>query len=263
MASTEFLVPVYPSLPQENDHYALDYYALDDYTQDHAQINDHSLDNRIASVSTTFHVGAPTAQTAADTIFLSSDSVLFYVHSHVILKISNAAFESVLPAPLFHSRFRSEAIPIPEPSPVLDVILHVLYGISPAAHAPTLDTVTTALTHLPRYGISPKAHLTAAHPMHALLLSFAPQAPIELYTLAAQLDLHDLAVPASAYLLPYPLAGLTDGMAVRMGAVYLRRLLMLHFDRTSALKDIVLARRLVRAWALVSAYLAWECRPGE
>ncbi|KAF8970864.1 hypothetical protein BDZ97DRAFT_1694124 [Flammula alnicola] len=66
-------------------------------------------------------------------------------------------------------------------------------------------------------------------------------------------------------------------MAERIGAVYLRKLLRLHVGRFTSLKGISLhpplphpptkecsfedQRKLTRAWALVSAYLAWVARP--
>jgi hypothetical protein len=228
------------------------------------------------SVSTAFYPGA---HKAFDTIFLSSDFVQFYVLSHRILETSKAAFEPILSASLSHFKYREEIVHIPETSDVLNIILHVLYGISPAQNAPTLDMLVTAVTQMMRYEIMPRVHITPSNPMHNLLLSFAPQHPFELYTLAAQFDLNDLAVPISTYLLSYSLTNLSDEMAERMGSIYLKRLMTLHLDRFNALKDIILLppyphsasrtcgfdeqRRLTRAWALVSAYLAWEGGPGR
>ncbi|KAF8885571.1 hypothetical protein CPB84DRAFT_1827245 [Gymnopilus junonius] len=85
------------------------------------------------------------------------------------------------------------------------------------------------------------------------------------------------AVAASAHLLSYDLSLITDAMAERIGAVYLKKLLLLHVGRFSALKLILLQpplphplikecgfedqKKLTRAWALASAYLAWDARP--
>lgn len=228
------------------------------------------------SVSTTFYAGAHNAKT--DTIFVSSDSVLFYVHCPAILVHSKSAFESFLSAPLSHPRFRGEIIPIPESSPVLNIILHVIYNLSPPTHGPSFDTLVAAITRMPCYGLTPKSYITSASQIHDLLLSHAPRHPFELYTFAAQFDLSDIAVPTSTYLLSYPLTNLSDEMAVRMGPIYLKRLFALHNDRFNALKIIVLNPphphpvskscgfdeqcRLARAWALVSAYLVWEGGPG-
>jgi hypothetical protein len=209
---------------------------------------------------------------------MSSDSVLFYTHSHTIQETSKGAFNYLLSSPLCHPKFRKEIIFFPETSDILNIILHVLYSISPAHHSPTLETLVTAVTRMPQYVIYPRAHITPTNPMHDLLLSLAPRYPFEVYTVAAQFDLNDLAVPTSAYLLSYSLSTLSDEMAERMGAIYLKRLLTLHHNRVEALKNIFLhppyphpssetcgfeeQRRLTRAWSLVSAYLAWEAGPG-
>ena len=116
-------------------------------------------------------------------------------------------------------------------------------------------------------------------PLYMLLLSSAPLYPIEIYCLAAKFNLEKLAVNSSSHLLSFPLSSITDEMALRMGAVYLKRLMCLHHGRNGALRDILLVpplphpqtkecsfadqKRLTRAWALVSAYLAWEARSGN
>lgn len=204
--------------------------------------------------------------------------MLFYVHSHVLLGSSNNAFQPILSAPLSHPKYRNEIIQVLETSAVLNIILHVLYSWSCVQHAPSFETLLTAITQLPRYDIDPKALIIPSNPIHGHLLSFAPLYPIELYTLAAQFDLHSLAAATSSHLLAFPLATISDRMAERMGALYLKRLLCLHVSRFDALKSILLRpphphpptkecdfegqKKLTRAWALASAYLAWEARPG-
>lgn len=135
-----------------------------------------------------------------------------------------------------------------------------------------------ALAALSAYGISVRKYVSRSTPLYALLLSHAPLYPLELYTLAASYDLYDLAVPTSSHLLSFSLASLTDEMAEHMGARYLKRLFFLHFGRADALKRLLLPpphphpptatcdfaeqKKLTRAWALASAYLAWDARPG-
>jgi hypothetical protein len=108
-------------------------------------------------------------------------------------------------------------------------------------------------------------------------MSYAPLYPLDLYALAATYDLYDLAVPTSSHLLSLSLASLTDEMAQRIGPVYVKRLFFLHFGRAEALKRLLLPpphphaptpfcdftdqKKLTRAWALASAYLAWDARP--
>jgi len=67
-------------------------------------------------------------------------------------------------------------------------------------------------------------------------------------------------------------------MADAIGPIYLKRLFFLHFGRSDALRRVLLPppnlhtpttscdfsdqKKLTRAWALASAYLAWDARPG-
>ncbi|KAI6094095.1 hypothetical protein EV401DRAFT_1896481 [Pisolithus croceorrhizus] len=127
------------------------------------------------------------------------------------------------------------------------------------------------------YGISVKKYITRFAPLYNLLLFHAPLYPLELYALAASYDLYDLAVPASSHLLSFPLASLTDEMVDRIGPRYLKRLFFLHFGRSDALRRLLLPppyshpptvtcnfteqKKMTRAWALASAYFAWDARP--
>jgi hypothetical protein len=145
-------------------------------------------------------------------------------------------------------------------------------------YSPTFPTVITAVNRLPTYGVSPKLTIVPSTPTYALLLSHAPLFPLELYALAASFDLYDLAVATSSHLLSFSLATLSDEMAEHIGPVYLKRLFFLHFGRSDALKRVLLPpphphaptpwcdfdeqKKLTRAWALASAYLAWDARPG-
>lgn len=243
----------------------------------------------MVSVSTSFHPGAHAVE--PDMVFTSSDMVLFYVHSRVLESVSPNAFRRVIEA--HHHQDKNEdaklgsgpnnlkmeeIIPIPDTSVVLNVILHMLYGTSAAQNSPSFEELTTAVYRMPFYDINPRDYITPRTPLYQLLLTHAPLFPLEVYALAAHYDLEDLAVATSSHLLSYPLANLSDEMAQRMGAVYLKRLLTLHLDRFNALRHILLApphphpatkecsfsdqRKLTRAWALVAAYLAWDARPG-
>jgi len=224
----------------------------------------------LVSVSTTFYPGAQLDPLPSDAILASSDAVLFYVHSHILLKHSHNAFHSLLPN-------KHSVIDVPETSVVLNIILHIIYQLSCSPYCPSLSTLVNAVTPLPHYGFHPKIYTTPSSPLYTLLLSYAPLYPIELYTLAASFDLHDLAVSISPHLLSFPLSSLTDDMAERMGPVYLKRLFFLHFGRIDALKRVLLPpplphpptqccdfadqKKVTRAWALASAYLAWDARP--
>ena len=237
-------------------------------------------ENELVSVSTTFFPGAQNHALPPDLVVLSSDSVFFYVHLHVLLAASDNDFNSLLPP-------SSDAKPgplgpvvlVPEPSIILNIVFHAVYDISCSHYSPSFESLAGALNAMAKYGISLRTHVAPTTALHSLLLSLAPIYPLELYALAASYDLYDLAVPTSAHLLSFSLASLTDDMAERIGPKYLKRLFFLHFGRADALKRLLLPpphphpptltcdyaeqKRLTRAWALASAYLAWDARPGK
>jgi hypothetical protein len=150
--------------------------------------------------------------------------------------------------------------------------------MSCAHYSPSLEALIAAVHALKSYGMPLKARIVPTSPLFTLLLSHAPLHPLELYTLASSYDLYDLAVSTSSHLLSFPLSSLSDDMAEQIGPVYLKRLFFLHFGRADALKRILLPpphphaptpwcdfteqKKLTRAWALASAYLAWDARPG-
>lgn len=231
----------------------------------------------LVSVSTTFYPGAQTNELAPDTVLLAFDGVFFYVHSPILLAASSNQFNHLLLSEQSQTKGRDAILSVPEHSTVLNVILHIIYDISCAHYSPPFATLVTAINHLPTYGISPKLIIVPSTPIYTLLLSHAPLFPLELYTLAASFDLYDLAIATSSHLLSFPLATLTDEMAEQIGPIYLKRLFFLHFGRSDALKRVLLPpphphaptpwcdfdeqKKLTRAWALASAYLAWDARP--
>jgi len=229
----------------------------------------------VFSVSTTFFPGAHSLE--SDLCFSSSDSVLFYAHSQIILAASEKAFSSFLSGSLSEENIRNVILNIPEESAVLNIILHALYNISCAQHSPSLQTLVMAVNRMGHYDINPKEHLAPGTPLYMLLLSHAPLHPMDVYSLAANFDLEDLAVNSSSHLLSYPLSLMSDEVALRMGPIYLKRLVCLQIERTTALKNILLIplpphpptkecsfsdqKKLTRAWALASTHFAWDTRP--
>ncbi|KIJ69995.1 hypothetical protein HYDPIDRAFT_23147 [Hydnomerulius pinastri MD-312] len=235
-------------------------------------------EHTLVSVSTTFFPGAQNHSFPPDLVLLSSDSVFFYVHTHVLLAASDNGFNSLLP-PSSQTKQgpMGPVVLIPESSTLLNIVLHTVYDMSCSQYSPSFESLAAALSTMINYGISLKTYVARSTPLHTLLLSHAPLYPLELYTLAATHDLYDLAVPTSSHLLSFSLASLTDEMAERIGPRYLKRLFFLHFGRADALKRLLLPpphphpptptcdfteqKKLTRAWALASAYLAWDARP--
>ncbi|KAF8885185.1 hypothetical protein BD779DRAFT_695099 [Infundibulicybe gibba] len=239
-------------------------------------IDEGGTEKILASISTSFHPGADGHPPNPDLIFSSSDSVLFYVHSHIIRAVSKSAFQPALIAPRSSDKYKNSVVNVSEPSVTLNVILRMLYGKSCEQHSPSFEILLTALRHMPRHGIDPKTHITTGTPLFDLLLSFAPLFPLELYMAASHFDLYEVAASTSSHLLVFPLSTITDEMAEEMGATYLKRLMCLQIDCFQALKrgllkpphphpatrdcGFVEQKKLTRAWALVSAYLVWDAR---
>lgn len=237
-------------------------------------------ENTLVSVSTTFFPGAQNHAVPPDLVLLSSDAVFFYVHTHVLLAASDNNFNSLLPpSPKVKSGPMGPVVLVSESAVVLNIVLHAVYDMPCSHYSPSFESLAAALNAMTTHGVSLRTHVAPSTSLHALLLSLAPIYPLELYALAASYDLYDLAVPTSACLLSFSLASLTDEMAERIGPKYLKRLFFLHFGRADALKRLLLPpphphpptptcdyleqKKLTRAWALASAYLAWDARPGK
>jgi hypothetical protein len=150
--------------------------------------------------------------------------------------------------------------------------------MSCAQFSPSIDCITEAVDSLKAYGHPMQTYIAPNMPLYNLILSRSPLYPIELYALAAENDLSELAVAISSHLLAFNLSNLTDGLASKIGPIYLKRLFFLHLGRNDALKRLLLSppalhgptadcdftqqKKLTRAWALATAYLAWDARPG-
>ncbi|KIK62764.1 hypothetical protein GYMLUDRAFT_490373 [Collybiopsis luxurians FD-317 M1] len=228
------------------------------------------------SVSTAFPAQARWHALAPDIAFTTTDSVLFYVHSHIILAASENRFGFLIPPPSMQQS-TDPVIRVLETSSILNIILHLVYNMPCEQYSPPFKTLSDAVDRLSSYGIHPKAHIVARSPLYNLLLSYAPTLPIEVYTLAAKHDLLELATLTSPHLLSFDLSKLNDGMVEAMGPVYLRKLFFLHVGRCDALKRLLLQppqphspiptctmqqqNYLTRAWALATARLVWDVRP--
>ncbi|THV08616.1 hypothetical protein K435DRAFT_814998 [Dendrothele bispora CBS 962.96] len=238
----------------------------------------HSDGNVLVSVSTTFYPGANIHSFPPDIALLSADSVFFYVHSQILLSTSNNNFRKLIPSsPPSKGAAQDLVIHVPEQSPVLNVILHAVYDMSCAHYSPPFEVLVMAVNSFHDYGIEPRSRIVPSTPLYTLLLSHAPLFPLDVYTLASKYDLYDLAVSTSPHLLSFQLSSLTDEIAVGIGPKYLKRLFFLHIGRSDALKRLLLQpphphaptpwcdftdqKTLTRAWALASAYLAWDARP--
>ncbi|KAI0633795.1 hypothetical protein C8Q77DRAFT_1209730, partial [Trametes polyzona] len=206
-----------------------------------------------------------------DLVLLSSDNVTFHTHRQRLLAASNNAFGGLLAQ-------QQASLRVPQSSAVLNVVLHLIYGMSCVHFQPALETTEAAIDALVAYGVT-REDLAGSRPLHQLILSYAPYRPIEAYALAAHHNLEDTAVAVSAHLLAYDVSKLSDELTVKMGSVYFSRLYNLQRARLAALRNIVLRppathpltpicneeiqRELARAWAFASAEIVWNALPSK
>jgi hypothetical protein len=235
------------------------------------------------NISTNFYPGAPVYAALADAVLLSTDSVIFYVHRDVLNRSQNCFNALLLPAMVADltadRQQQPPIIPVPEVSPVLDILLHAIYHLPCTNYLPSLEHCLSAANALPTYGFNLKSMLSPGTHLFTVLSSHAPTSPMAVYAFAGARDLAPLASAASAHLHAFPLSMIDDALAEKMGARYLRRLFFLHLGRIDALKRLLITppelhppnpvcgagetQRMRRAWALGSAYVGWGANPGE
>ncbi len=208
----------------------------------------------IVSVSTTFYPGANLYPGPPDLIFLSSDAVFFYTHSHRIVPATTNKFNNLLPDDLISSVTSSPppspidkdsddvgpVIPVSESSSVLNIALHAIYCMSSVLYHPSTSTLTAGVAALSKYGVPLSKYLSPSSLLYQHLLAQSPSSPVEVYACAAEHNLHDLAVQVSPHLLSFPLCNLSDDDATRMGPVYLKKMFFQHLGRVDALKRLLL-----------------------
>jgi hypothetical protein len=227
-------------------------------------------------ISTIFYPGA--YETESNLIFVTSDQVLLYLNSDIMRKHSKQAFEGLIRNADVSAK-GERTIRIPELSDVLEVVGLFLYGRAFDAQIPPLRTLINALHAMSRYDIDPHPYLVPGNPCYDNLLSYSPRFPLEVYTLAAQLDAEPLAIATSTYLLSMSMSTITDEMALQIGARYLKRLMDLHHTRSKLLVDALFEpprphaptrecnfsdqKKLREAWSLTAGHIAWKCKPGE
>ncbi|KAG2011358.1 hypothetical protein CC2G_011487 [Coprinopsis cinerea AmutBmut pab1-1] len=190
------------------------------------------------SVSTSFYPGSHSQP--HNIVFKTSDSVLFYLNIPAMQRLSHTAFNSLIPPnTTTSSSEEDQAIDVPESSAVFDVLAHALYDISCAAHTHPLEVILSAIDRMSLYSITPTHLIFPGSHLYQLLLNHASTSPLQIYALAGQHGIHELAVHSSQYSMLYPISAMTDDLACRTGAVYLKKLLVLHTFRHDTFKRII------------------------
>lgn len=160
----------------------------------------------------------------------------------------------------------------------MTLLLHFVYNLPCTAYSHIAAEVVQSVEALKKYGFPVHIFLQPDSQLYNLILHYAPVQPLDMYTLAASHDLDELATAISAYTLSLHLSELTDTIVVKIGAVYVRRLVFLHLGRIAALKRLLAKqpefhgptaacgfpeqRQLMRDWNNTTAGLAWEVRAG-
>ena len=196
------------------------------------------------TTATAFQPGAYVYHLPSDTVLVSLDLVCFHVHSELLLIVSQNQFNSLL-FPMISSpgctptqKRRETYIDVPEQSQILNIILHIAYGMSVTPYAPTFDMLSESLDRLPTYGIDPRIAISSSSAFHSTLMIHAPANPLKLYTLASKHDCFDLAASTSPFLLSHRVESMTDVTAGSIGPVYLSRLFSLQWKRMRALRQV-------------------------
>ncbi|KAK7062532.1 hypothetical protein VNI00_000020 [Paramarasmius palmivorus] len=223
----------------------------------------------------------------ADCILLSFDSIIFYVDEDTICKASNNGFNGILPLQAKESLQRLVYVP-KLLSSELQIMLQVIYDIpfdrgSPGiVHNPTnqshVQAVIYGISLLPHYGVLPKAAIQPHTNMFKYLLMCAPMYPLDIYALAAQCDIEELAVSVSSHLLSVNLNTISPAMAGRIGPVYLKKLFEMLESRKTQLKSLLSnepslhnptpecgfpnQQRLKEAWNRAVSFLTWNLNAG-
>lgn len=126
-----------------------------------------------------------------------------------------------------------------EDSPTLNVVLHAIYRLSLTDYSPSLSTLKAAAQALTRYGIPLKSNMCPGMPLFDEMAAKIPTMALEIYTIAAENDLFDLACEASKHLLSLRISSITNEIALRLGPVYLCMLCNLLTERSYVLKRLV------------------------
>ncbi|KAF7983306.1 hypothetical protein HWV62_22982 [Athelia sp. TMB] len=217
----------------------------------------------------------------SDMIVLTSDYVSFHLHFDILLAATSNHFNYMLIG--FESENRADfdqspIFAVSETSTVFTMVVCAIYHLPFAEYGPTFNTLSQAVDAMKIYGVAVNDVIAPSTPLYNTLLTHARRHALELYALAAHHDIYDLAVAASTHLLNYQLSLLSDEMATRIGAIYLKRLFFMHLGRAEALRRLLLPppyphepteacdratqTSVTRAWALAASSLAWDPRGG-
>ncbi|KAH7341244.1 hypothetical protein B0J17DRAFT_610196 [Rhizoctonia solani] len=210
-------------------------------------------DSTLISISTRFNLESPDIQDS-DLVLVATDNVYFYAHKSILLLESSNRFGSLIPLSEDEAESQDGGSLPPVPSgfsgahtfittdyasDVLNVVLHAIYKFAVEGYRPSPTTLRAATHALSFLGYD-LGYIYAPHSeLFMLFLQAGVPEPLEMYALAAQYALEDVAVAVSTFTLGVSPSEITDELAVQMGPIYLRRLFFLHLGRADALKRLL------------------------
>lgn len=214
-----------------------------------------------------------------DLCLVSSDGVFFYIYSKAIRRQCPEAFAPYLDLPSTTTTYYPMTTAMLDcPSPVLNIILHALYDISPESYQPSPDIIISSVDLMPAYAIRPDKVILPGCARYKYILTFMPLRPLDVYSMAGHHKIHPLAVHASSYLLGLDMQSIAEDVCIRIGPVYLSRLARLHIQRFTTLKDALLVPPAIhpatlhcdlrqqdatRIWAQLCSDPIWDMKPGQ
>jgi hypothetical protein len=250
------------------------------------------LNNTALSLATTGFTVSPVfgpilsggERPSTDLILLTIDLMLFYVDEATLYRSSSNNFGGFLPVPPSKQLRRVAYLPLLLSSD-LHIMLQVIYDIPPNQDPQVLwnsqfgiETIAYGINSLPQYGVDPKQYIRPRSNMYGRLLTCAALYPLDVYTLAAQHGMHDLAVAASSHLLSVNLDIVRLESSGKIEPGYFRRLVQLLDERKSLLAKLIASEpslhhptkgcgflgqgALKTAWNRAVASLTWEAHPG-
>ena len=104
-----------------------------------------------------------------DTVLVSNDGVHFDVHCSRFPEFSGNNFGGLLAPP--PDRTNARSIQLPEDSQIVNLILHVVYGVYFRPSSPSRQTLLATLRALHKYGIRPSFYVVPNSPIFDNLIS--------------------------------------------------------------------------------------------
>ncbi|KAK7029568.1 hypothetical protein VNI00_014445 [Paramarasmius palmivorus] len=180
-----------------------------------------------------------------DLILLTVDFMVFHVDEATLCESSSNNFGGFLPVPSNKQLCRVAYLPSLL-SRDLHVILQAIYDIPLNRSHHTfwntqagIESIICGINFLPQYGVDPRVHVHPRSNVHKHLLTCAALYPLDVFALASQHDINDLAVAASSHLLSVKM---DPGYLATSGKIepgYLRRLFRLLEERKSLLAKLI------------------------